>query len=330
MIFKFRSNAFVFPETASLRTWRMPAFVAFAVMALGITAPPLANGSTCSVTALPGVGGKGVKAWKLVDGGFAAFSGMNINIDGYSKAYHPRNRDAGAVLHLCVGARVWLPDGSSYEGSESSATCTGKFMVDVGKIAAAGWTNPNVGAVQWYGVAAQGSQVISGKTIKGVVPILQKDGSGFYVSPTTLVDSNVPDISNQLRYLNPLRVSSAVLPSSLAKQGVAIGSFGVAINSKSLRAVPFVVGDGGPKIGEGSPALARQVSGMLPSDDINLKNRYSGQIDKPEVLWVFFGDKSQPFDHTKEADVTVNALSAFNRWGGQARLNECVQTIPKP
>jgi len=51
-----------------------------------------------------------VKALRLSDGGIAAFSGMNINIDGYARAYHPRNADGGAALHLCVGARVWLPD----------------------------------------------------------------------------------------------------------------------------------------------------------------------------------------------------------------------------
>ena len=44
------------------------------------------------------------------------------------RAYHPRNREGGAVLHLCVGARVWLPDGSSYEGSAPASNCAGRFM----------------------------------------------------------------------------------------------------------------------------------------------------------------------------------------------------------
>lgn len=289
-----------------------------------------AEGTSCNGAPLTGVGGRNVKAWKLADGGIAAFSGMNINIDGYGKAYHPRNREAGAVLHLCVGARIWLPDGSSYEGSDSPANCTGKFMTDMAKIAAAGWMDPSVGAVEWYGVAAEGAVKIAGRTIRGVKPLLQKDGSGFYVSPTSLVDKNVPDIADQRRYPNPLRVPSAVLPRSVAQQGIALGSFGVAIHATTQKAVPFVVGDGGPRIGEGSPALARQVSGMPPSDEINLKNRYAGQVDKPEVLWVFFGGEALPYDHQKEGDVTVNAQAAFERWGGSARLAQCLQTVPRP
>jgi hypothetical protein len=304
--------------------------LAAALLFVAGSATLAAEAASCDGAPLPGVGGKNVKAWKLADGGIAAFSGMNINIDGYGKAYHPRNREAGAVLHLCVGARIWLPDGSSYEGSDPPANCTGKFMTDMAKIAAAGWMDPSVGAVEWYGVAAEGSVKIAGRTIRGVKPLLQKDGSGFYVSPTSLVDKNVPDIADQRRYPNPLRVPSAVLPRSVAQQGVSIGSFGVAMHAKTQQAVPFVVGDGGPKIGEGSPALARQVSGMPLSDEMNLKNRYAGQVDKPEVLWIFFGGEARPYDHLKERDVALNAQAAFERWGGAARLTQCLQTVPRP
>ena len=92
--------------------------------------------------------------------------------------------------------------------------------------------------------------------------MLQRDGSGFFVSPTSLVDKSVKDIADQSRYVNPLRVASAVVPSSVVKMGVGFGRFGVAIHRKKQIAVPFVVGDGGPRIGEGSPALARQVAGQ--------------------------------------------------------------------
>ena len=140
------------------------------------------DAAACGTAPLPGVGGKHVKSWRLTDGSVAAFSGMNINIDGYAKAYHPNNREAGAVLHLCVGARIWLPDGSFYEGSNPPANCTGKFMADLARIAAAGWQDPAVGVVEWYGVAAEGSVKMAGRTIRSVKPLLQKDGSGFYVS----------------------------------------------------------------------------------------------------------------------------------------------------
>jgi hypothetical protein len=38
-----------------------------------------------------------------------------------------------------------------------------------------------VGVVQWYGVVAEGSAKIAGRTVQGVKPVLQRDGSGFYV-----------------------------------------------------------------------------------------------------------------------------------------------------
>lgn len=288
-----------------------------------------ASEPTCAGALLPGVGGKNVRAWKLTDGSIAAFSGMNINIDGYGRAYHPRNREAGAVLHLCVGGKVWLPDGTSYEGSESNATCVGRFMADVARIEAAGWTDVSVGVVQWYGIVAEGSAKIAGHHVQGIKPVLQRDGSGFYVSPTSLFDKSVTDIADQRRYVNPLRVASAVVPSSVVRQGIGFGSFGVAINTKKQIAVPFVVGDGGPRIGEGSPALARQVAGLSVSDEINLKNRFDGQVDGLDVLWVFFGGPTEPFDHQKDAEVAAHAKLAFDAWGGTARLAQCLATLPR-
>jgi hypothetical protein len=298
------------------------------------TTPLQPAAANCAGTLLPNVGGKAggkqIQAWKLADGGIAAWSGMNINIDGYARAYHPRNRDAGAVLHLCVGGKVWLPDGSSYEGSESGATCRGKFMTDVTRIETAGWTDVSVGVVQWYGIAAEDSATIAGHTVNGIKPVLQKDGSGFYVSPTSLVDKSITDRADQNRYVNPLRVAAAVVPGNVVRQGVPFGSFGVTIDAGRKIAVPFVVGDGGPRIGEGSPALARQVAGLKPSDNIDIKNRYAGQADGSNVLWVFFGGPTMAFDHTKEADVAVQAKAAFERWGGEARLAQCVAAVQKP
>lgn len=305
----------------------VPSLLVLLAAAAAAAEPPPAD---CTATPLPGAGGRNVSAVKLADGGIAAWSGMNINIDGYGRAYHRRNREAGAVLHLCVGGRVWKPDGSSYEGSESNATCTGKFMDDLARIEAAGWTDPSVGVVQWYGIVADGAVKIGGRTIQGVRPLQQKDGSGFYVSPTSLVDRSVTDVADQARYVDPLRIAAAVVPSGAVKAGIALGSFGVAIHAAKQAAVPFVVADGGPRIGEGSPALARQVAGMAPSETIDLKTRYAGQVDKPEVLWVFFGGPATPFDHRDPSAVAANAKAAFDAWGGAARLAQCVQAVPRP
>ena len=95
-------------------------------------------------------------------------------------------------------------------------------------------------------------------------------------------------------------------------------------------AVPFVVGDAGPRVGEGSPALARQVAGLPLSDAIDRKSRFAGQVEGASVLWVFFGGPAAPFDHQKEADVAAQAKAAFDRWGGDGRLARCADTVPRP
>lgn len=282
----------------------------------------------CDGSLVPGLGGVR-RAWQLADGGVAAFAKLNINIDGYARAYHPRNAEVGALIHLCNAGRVYLPDGSSYEGSESNGTCSGRFMQDVARIGAAGWTNPSVGAVNWYGILGNSSARVKGREIQSVVPVLQKDGSGFYVSPTTLADRSVPDEADQSRYVNPLRIAAAVAPRSLVAKGVAMGSFGVAYNVNRRIAVPFVVGDAGPRIGEGSVALARLAAGLALKDAVTRAERFAGQVDAPDVLWVFFKDAAEKFDSHNEAATTVKAQAAYQAWGGDARLARCVEQVPR-
>ena len=104
---------------------------------------------------MAGVGGVPT-IWKLSDGGVAAFAKMNINIDGYGRAYHPRNAEGGALIHLCNAGRVILPDGTRYEGSESNATCTGRFMSDVMRIGEAGWRIPRLVSFSGTAFSARG------------------------------------------------------------------------------------------------------------------------------------------------------------------------------
>ncbi|WP_066262892.1 hypothetical protein [Hydrogenophaga flava] len=297
-------------------------------LASALLAAQLASGAECGGTPLAGAGGV-PKAWKLDGGGIAAFAKMNINIDGYAKAYHPNNAGGGALIHLCNAGRVVLPDGTRYHGSENNATCTGKFMTDVARIEQAGWMDRSVGAVEWYGILGEGTAVVAGRKVSSVKPVEQRDGSGFYVSPTSLADATVSDRAEQSRYVNPLRIAAAVAPKSIAVHGAAIGSFGVAYSIRKRIAVPFVIGDAGPRIGEGSVALARSVAGLPISDDITRANRFAGQVDRADVLWVFFGDGVQRFDSRDPGATFAAAALAFATWGGQARLDRCVSTVPR-
>jgi len=302
--------------------------LAAVIAGLVLTRPDFGYAADCQGTLLTGVGGV-AKSWKLRDGALAAFAKMNINIDGYAKAYHPKNFDGGAVIHLCNAGEVFLPDGTSYQGSESNATCTGRFMTDFARIGAADWNDPRTGAINWFGILGTGTATIHGRTVRDVKPVLQQDGSGFYVSPTAWADNRVTDPADQSRYVNPLRVAAAVAPRSATANGAALGTFGVAIDRTQNHAVPFVVGDIGPRIGEGSPALARPVHGLPASDTITRQNRFAGQVDRNDVLWVFFGGDAIAFDHQQESALAQRAASAFNNWGGEQRLSACLSAVPR-
>ncbi len=297
------------------------------VVPLGLMFLQWCGAQDCSGKALHDVGGVH-NSWVLNDGAIAAFSKMNVNLDGYGHAYSPRNYAGGALLHLCNAGKVYLPDGSSYQGSESNATCIGRFTQDFKRIGDAGWQDPSVGAISWYGILGEGTATIHGRTVNSVKPVSQKDGSGFYVSPTSLVDLKVTDLEDQNRYVNPLRVPSAVVPGSVVSRGIAIGTFGVAMDRHKKIAVPFVVGDEGPRIGEGSAALARLVAGEPVNDVLTRKTSTVGQVDTPDVLWVFFGGQATKYDHTDAGKLSADAKQAYEKWGGEVRLGVCLSTVP--
>jgi hypothetical protein len=293
-----------------------------------VMGPAAAQAVNCDGTQLLDVGGV-PRTWKLADGGVAAYAKMNINIDGYGRAYHPKNAAGGALIHLCNAGRPYAPDGSSYNASEDNATCTGPFMDHYARVKAAGWKDPNVGAINWFGVLGREQVKLDGTTVTAVVPVLQPDGSGFYVSPTALADETIANKATQSRYVHPLRVPAAVVPRSVAALGIKMGSFGVAYNAKTRITVPFVVGDGGPKIGEGSVALARLVSGLPIKDPIDRSERYQGIVETKDVLWVYFADAAAPFDSKKEGETVQKSRDAFQAWGGDVRLAQCIQRVPR-
>lgn len=294
-----------------------------------IATPKKAAGTQkCEGSPVAGIPGW-TSGWKLTTGGYGGFAKLNINIDGYGRAYHRKNAEAGALIHLCNAGRVYLPNGTSYEGSSSNATCTGRFMNDLARIEAAGWKDPKVGAIDWYGIVGQGSATIGGKHLTSPEPVLQKDGSGFYVSPTSLVDKSISDVRDQSRYVNALRIPAGVIPKALREKSITYGSFGVAYRLDKRIPVPFVVGDGGPRVGEGSTALARLAAGLEVTDDITRKNRYEGQREAKDVLWIFFGGDALAFDGKNEAATLEAARQAFENWGGVPRLEACSNVVPK-
>ena len=97
---------------------------------------------------------------------------------------------------------------------------TGRFMADFARTGTANWNDPRTEAINRFGILGTGTATIHGRTVRDVKPVLQKDGSGFYVSPTALADNPVTDPADQSRYVNPLRVPAAVAPGIGAQDGM--------------------------------------------------------------------------------------------------------------
>ena len=205
----------------------------------------------------------------------------------------------------------------------SPATCTGRFEEDAARIESAGWDDPQTGAIRWHGITAQGSARISGARVPRVEPVLQADGSGFYVSRTGLQDTRyAPDDAR--RFVDSGEVPYAALRRD---QGVPLGTFGVAYRTRGCpynrdcEPVPFIVADHAPRAGFGSMALARAVSG-LPPEEPSRENRYDGEARRQDVLTVFFGGAPAGAPYTSDA-VRERAAEAFEAWGGTERLSRC-------
>ena len=268
------------------------------------------------------------KAHVLNDGSVLFKSRMHINFDGSRKAYHKNNIKGGAILNLCNAATVYLPEDRSYVGSESNETCTGKFLRDYRAIAKSGWHDPSVGLINWYGVLGKDNVRIGNRIVKNVEPIEQKDGSGFFISPTSLVDKDVDDPEDVRRYIDPTNVAGAVVrdPKLVSHLPIDAGSFGVAYNPKKGKAVPFIVGDFGPRVGEATPFLARQVQGIDEKTPYDRNNRAVGGVDAEEIVWIFFR-KERMTAGLDSRKIAENAKNAYENWGGQQKLSACVDEM---
>lgn len=268
------------------------------------------------------------QAYLLSDNSLATRFRAAVNVDGLNTAYHKDDILGGGIISLCNGGRAYPAASPSYNASGSNKLCR-QFLNDYNAIRKAGWKDPLVGAINWFGILGKDQVKIGNTIIKSVVPIEQADGSGFYVSPTALEDPAFAR-EDQKRYLDAGTIPAAVIRNSkaMAELGIGIGTFGVAVHQKHQRPVPFIVGDYGPRIGEATFALGRSLKG-LPLVAVTRQNVLSAQIDEEEVLWVFFGGRKMEPPYTKER-VAVEALRRFEDWGGAPRLKMCLDQTQIP
>jgi hypothetical protein len=270
------------------------------------------------------------EAYLLSDGALVTRYKAAVNADGMKKAYHQDGIAGGGLISLCNGGRPYPAGRAAYNASGTNGACS-QFAKDYRAIKAAGWKDASVGAIHWFGVLARDTLVVGRETVTLVAPVLQGDGSGYYVSPTALEDARgFPDPGDQRRYIDAESIPAAVMRNSAALKnlGIKLGTFGVAMHKTHRKPVPFIVGDYGPRIGEGTFALSRLLSGksLVPA---TRKNINSGDVQEKDVLWVFFGGErmSAPF---LSDSVIAQAKRHFEAWGGAKRLEACMDNTAIP
>ena len=64
------------------------------------------------------------------------------------------------------------------------------------------------------------------------------------------------------------------------------------------------------------------------ADSVTRQKRNTGQVDTPEILWVFFRGASKKYEHDKVDELVSVANLEFESWGGPSRLLNCLTSKP--
>lgn len=138
---------------------------------------------------------------------------------------------------------------------------------------------------------------------------------GYFVSTTSLVDSS-KKLSDPSRYLDSEKVPFIVVPNGYTN----LGNFAMLLNTKNGHTCGAIVGDVGPKLGEGSIYLAEQLG-------INSSPKNGGVDDG--ILTVIFEATSQGF--ITDCDrIQAWSHKYFKEWGGVGKFSILFPDLFKP
>lgn len=151
-------------------------------------------------------------------------------------------------------------------------------------------------------------------------PVIQKNGPyrGYYVSTTSLQQSNRHDERDPKRYIDATKVPYIALPPDFTKRfNIGLGDLALVMNHANGRTAYAVFADVGPKgrIGEGSIALAKKLG--IPADP-----RHDSATDG--VTYLIFPGSALPADRQITARrIKSSGARLYHRWGGTQRLRSC-------
>ncbi len=247
-----------------------------------------------------------------------------VNTDGAPTSYHPDDpwgTQGKAINTICNGANIVDVDGTRVNYNQC------RKLVELFKQARdSGWSHEGAPKTDFYGVATVGSSVTDkhAPCINDQAPY-----KGYMVSTTALIADPSRDRCDQARYLNSLEVPFIIMPRHrhFRSKGVNVGDLAVVYHPSSQTRLYAIVGDIGPSwgLGEGSVHIAKVLNGK-DEDPKTRKEVYS--YATPDVVTLMLpGERMSP-PYTLER-IQVSGESAFRRFGGQSRLNACIDDLDR-
>jgi hypothetical protein len=256
---------------------------------------------------------------------------MDVNTDGSSRSYHPDDPRGERLAFNNMGnaiSRIFNASGQDITCSPRSGACFTRFITTFEAARDSGYA-PNRPRVETAGMIPWRLDTSTGRR----VPCTIADGpfKGYFVSQTSLsVDPNKGPC-DQGRYLDSLAFNAVVLPRAVnwASQGTPTddGDLVAVRDVESGRMAFAINGDRGPAkgIGEGTIRLAAALKGVdlrgdEPFEEIK-------RLVLRDVQYVTFPrndirrDAGPAFT---QADIDRVGADLFERWGGKARLDECL------
>ncbi len=169
----------------------------------------------------------------------------------------------------------------------------------------------------WYGLATDAPDC--GPAGTPLVQGADDPAPGFYVSTTAMTNPAVHDCRKQSNYVDSSSIPYVALPPAIAKLDRNRGNLVVVEQLPGGSPQFGVQADVAPRdgLGEGSIDLAQRLG--LKSDP-----RHGG-TSKRKIVFVVLTDR-MAFPANAD-EVNTNASAAFDKWGGQERLDACRQAL---
>ncbi len=256
---------------------------------------------------------------------------LDVNTDGAARSYHPDDpRGKTLALNNIANATssIHAADGSDLACAPIKGECFERYIRTFEAARDARWVP--AGAPQWR----SSGMIPWQKTAGGdQVPCTITDGpfKGFFVSATAFPADQDKGPCDQARYLDSLSFHAVVLPGRTPwAAAVANGDLAVIQDLQSGRIAFAIVGDRGPRnaLGEGTIGLAATMSGVtLTGTETYAQVK---KLARPRVLYLVLrgqGIRQRVPGTLTQALIEQHARSAYEAWGGDARLAACKAVI---